>query len=70
MGPIALPMRHEFNGIGGKPSHLNNGANFPPLRPILSLSCGSATDDLALLQAKVQEYREAGVLLGWLINPQ
>ena len=26
--------------------------------------------DLALLQAKMQEYREAGVRLGWLINPQ
>lgn len=30
----------------------------------------SRTDDLAALQAKMQEYRDNGVQLGWLINPQ
>lgn len=30
----------------------------------------SRTDNLAVLQAKMQEYLENGVQLGWLINPQ
>jgi Uma2 family endonuclease len=30
----------------------------------------SATDDLEILQLKMQEYINAGVKLGWLINPQ
>ena len=30
----------------------------------------SATDDLETLQAKMQEYLDSGVRLGWLINPQ
>jgi Uma2 family endonuclease len=30
----------------------------------------SATDDLDTLRQKMREYMDAGVLLGWLINPQ
>ncbi len=30
----------------------------------------SATDDLETLRQKMQEYMDAGVKLGWLINPQ
>jgi len=30
----------------------------------------SVTDNLETLQAKMQEYLDAGVKLGWLINPQ
>ena len=30
----------------------------------------SATDELEPLQAKMQEYMDNGVRLGWLINPQ
>lgn len=36
-----------------------------------SQSCGlSPTDDLATLQAKMQEYLDNGCELGWLIDPQ
>jgi Uma2 family endonuclease len=28
------------------------------------------TDNLELLQAKMQEYMDAGVRLGWMFNPQ
>jgi len=30
----------------------------------------SRTDDLATLQAKMQEYLDSGVRLGWLFDPQ
>ncbi len=30
----------------------------------------SATDDIETLRQKMQEYMDAEVLLGWLINPQ
>jgi len=43
---------------------------FPPLAPDFVVELRSATDDLASLQAKMQEYMENGVRLGWLINPQ
>lgn len=43
---------------------------FPPLAPDFVIELRSATDDLKQLQAKMQEYRENGVRLGWLINPQ
>jgi Uma2 family endonuclease len=43
---------------------------FPPIAPDFVIELRSATDDLAMLQAKMQEYLESGVRLGWLINPQ
>lgn len=43
---------------------------FPPLAPDFVIELRSATDDLGTLQAKMQEYMENGVRLGWLINPQ
>lgn len=43
---------------------------FPPLAPDFVIELRSRTDDLAVLQAKMQEYAENGVRLGWLINPQ
>lgn len=36
----------------------------------LSIELRSRTDSLATLQAKMQEYIQSGVRLGWLINPQ
>ncbi len=30
----------------------------------------SPTDDLELLRAKMQEFMDAGVRLGWMVNPQ
>lgn len=43
---------------------------FPPLAPDFVVELRSASDDLDSLQAKMQEYIDNGVQLGWLINPQ
>jgi Uma2 family endonuclease len=43
---------------------------FPPIAPDFVIELRSATDDLEMLRAKMQEYMDAGVRLAWLINPQ
>ena len=43
---------------------------FPPLAPDFAIELRSATDELKPSQAKMQEYRDNGVRLGWLIDPQ
>ncbi|MEM9264421.1 MAG: Uma2 family endonuclease [Cyanobacteria bacterium P01_F01_bin.13] len=43
---------------------------FPPIAPDFVIELRSATDRLVTLQAKMEEYRENGVRLGWLIDPQ
>ena len=43
---------------------------FPPLAPDFVVELRSASDDLKPLQDKMQEYRDNGVSLGWLIDPQ
>lgn len=43
---------------------------FPPIVPDFVIELRSATDRLAGLQQKMVEYRDCGVRLGWLINPQ
>ncbi len=43
---------------------------FPPLAPDFVIELRSATDDLKPLQAKMQQYRDCGVRLGWLLDPQ
>jgi Uma2 family endonuclease len=43
---------------------------FIPLAPDFVIELRSTTDKLLPLQAKMSEYRENGVKLGWLINPQ
>jgi Uma2 family endonuclease len=43
---------------------------FPPISPDFVLELRSRTDDLKLLQDKMQEYIDNQVRLGWLINPQ
>ncbi len=43
---------------------------FPPIAPDFVIELRSATDDLTSLQEKMREYLNAGVRLGWLINPQ
>lgn len=40
------------------------------LCPTFVLELRSPTDSLTVLQAKMEEYREAGARLGWLIDPQ
>jgi Uma2 family endonuclease len=42
---------------------------FPPLAPDFVIELRSETDRLAHLQAKMQEYADNGVRLGWLIDP-
>ncbi|MEG4224560.1 Uma2 family endonuclease [Microcoleus sp. N9_B2] len=52
-------------------SHPNNERRkFPPIAPDFAIELRSATDDLEMLRSKMQEYMDAGVQLGWLINPQ
>lgn len=43
---------------------------FPPLAPDFVIELRSRTDVLSDLQEKMVEYRDNGVLLGFLINPQ
>jgi Uma2 family endonuclease len=43
---------------------------FPPLAPDFVIELRSQTDELSDLQEKMVEYRDNGVLLGFLINPQ
>jgi Uma2 family endonuclease len=43
---------------------------FPPLCPDFVVELRSRSDDLATLQAKMQEYMANGAQLGWLIDPQ
>ncbi|KAF3890839.1 Uma2 family endonuclease [Tolypothrix bouteillei VB521301] len=43
---------------------------FPPIAPDFVIELRSKTDDLKTLQAKMQEYMDNGVRLGWLIDPQ
>jgi Uma2 family endonuclease len=45
-------------------------SKFPPLAPDFVIELRSRTDKLSDLQAKMLEYRDNGVRLGLLINPQ
>lgn len=41
-----------------------------PLCPDFAVELKSPSDDLADLQAKMQEYLDNGLQLGWLIDPE
>ena len=43
---------------------------FPPICPDFVIELRSPSDRLALLQAKMQEYIDSGLRLGWLIDPK
>lgn len=43
---------------------------FAPIDPDFVIELVSLTDDWRELQAKMQEYMDCGVKLGWLINPE
>jgi Uma2 family endonuclease len=43
---------------------------FAPLCPDFVLELASVTDDMADLRAKMQEYLDNGMRLGWLIDPR
>ena len=44
--------------------------DFPLLCPDFVLELRSPTDQLAVLQAELEEYRGNGARLGWLLDPQ
>ncbi|WP_017299378.1 Uma2 family endonuclease [Nodosilinea nodulosa] len=44
--------------------------SFPPICPDFVIELRSRSDRLQPLQAKMQEYLDSGLRLGWLINPQ
>ncbi|GAB4133819.1 MAG: Uma2 family endonuclease [Cyanobacteria bacterium J069] len=43
---------------------------FPPLCPDFVIELCSESDDWPVLQAKMREYVENGLILGWLIDPK
>lgn len=43
---------------------------FPPICPDFVVKLRSSTDSLKTLQEKMEEYRENGARLGWLIDPK
>ncbi len=43
---------------------------FAPLAPDFVVELRSKSDSLETIQAKMEEYRENGVRLGWLLNPE
>ncbi|MEB3149791.1 MAG: Uma2 family endonuclease [Sphaerospermopsis sp.] len=43
---------------------------FPPIAPDFVIELRLVTDSLETLRQKMQEYMNAGVKMGWLINPQ
>ena len=43
---------------------------FPPICPDFVLELRSPSDNLYVIQQKMQEYMSSGIQLGWLINPQ
>ena len=43
---------------------------FAPICPDFVLELASETDDIEMLQAKMQEYLDNGCSLGWLIDPK
>lgn len=49
---------------------LEQRQKFPPIAPDFVIELRSRTDNLQTLQEKMQEYRDSGVRLGWMFNPQ
>ncbi|PSN19721.1 hypothetical protein C7271_05860 [filamentous cyanobacterium CCP5] len=43
---------------------------FPPICPDFALELVSPSDNINTVRAKMQEYLDSGLRLGWLINPQ
>ena len=63
--PDAAWVRQErINALNPDPD------KFLPLAPDFVVELMSATDSLQTTQAKMQEYRDNGVRLGWLIDPK
>lgn len=47
-----------------------NPDKFLPLAPDFVIELRSSSDRLKILQTKMEEYRDNGVRLGWLVDPQ
>jgi Uma2 family endonuclease len=62
---ISWVKMEKWNGL-----KLEEKKKFPPLCPDFVIELRSPTDDLADVQAKMREYLDNGLLLGWLIDPQ
>jgi Uma2 family endonuclease len=57
--------RERWNALSN-----NERRAFPPICPDFVIELRSLSDRLKPLQAKMQEYLDSGLQLGWLINPQ
>jgi Uma2 family endonuclease len=53
-----------------KLEHVSTKVAFPSIVPDFVIELRSMTDSLKTLQDKMLEYKDNGVRLGWLINPQ
>ena len=62
--PLGLP-----RPAGGRSVNPSKRAS-PPLCPDFVLELRSPTDNFAVLEAKLAEYRDNGARLGWLLDPQ
>lgn len=62
---VAWVRRDRWNALD-----LKQQETFPAIAPDFLVELRSRTDDLKILQAKMQEYIDNGVRLGILLNPQ
>jgi Uma2 family endonuclease len=62
---VAWIEHHRWNALTPEEQE-----KFPPIAPDFVIELRSRTDALEVLRAKMQEYIDNGVKLGWLINPQ
>ncbi|MBF2079859.1 MAG: Uma2 family endonuclease [Synechococcales cyanobacterium T60_A2020_003] len=60
---VAWVRKDRINALQPDPNR------FLPLCPDFAVELRSASDDLSTLQAKMQEYLDNGMQLGWLLNP-
>jgi Uma2 family endonuclease len=49
---------------------LEDRKKFPPIAPDFIIELRSESDNMAELQAKMREYQDNGVRLGWLLDPK
>ncbi len=62
---LAWVQRHRWDKLTA-----DQRGRFVPLCPDFVVELRSPSDDLAELQAKMEEYRDDGAALGWLIDPE
>ena len=62
---VAWVAKHRWEALSPE-----DRESFPPICPDFVIELRSRSDRLSPLQAKMQEYLDSGLQLGWLINPQ